>query len=257
MKQIFQEKYEIQSQDIQHNQQLNLVRLIDYLNKTAGSHSKSFGYPLKSLLEQGYSWILLYWNIRINTFPQTQLKDKFTIETWISKTRRCFAYREFVIKDSQDYTIAKASSKWIFYNMKRKKPAKLFSEFSNHKIIKPEILCPKSILDSYLLEQPSHQNLENVITVQKHDIDILDHVHNSKYIEWVINNKPDKIKLKYKLKHLQIFYHHETKYPGEVVLKQKLLPIKNIGEQLIYDKIWDKNKQRLSAEIATQWDFIN
>jgi len=255
MKQVFQEKYEIQPRDIQHNQQLSLVRLIDYLNEIAGSHSKSFGYPLKSLFEQGYSWILLYWNIQINELPL--LREQINIETWISQTKRCFAYREFIIKNNNNQIIAKASSQWLFYDIKKKKPAKIFQEFSNQQIIKPEKACEQSILNAAILKQPSSENLSNNIIVQKKDIDILNHVHNSKYIDWVLSVKPEEIKLQYKLNQLQILYHHEIKYPGEIILKQKLFPFKKDARLLVYDAIWDKNNQRLSAEIATQWDFIN
>jgi len=255
MKQIFQEKYEIHPQKIQHNQRLSLVRLIDYLNETAGNHSKSFGYPLKSLFEQGYSWILLCWNVEINELPL--LSEQIHIETWISQTKRCFAYREFIIKNKHNHIMAKASSRWIFYNINKKKPAKIFPEFSNQEIIKPEKACNQSILDSANLKKPPSKNITNHFIIQKNDIDILDHVHNSKYIEWILDVKPEEIKLQYQLNQLQVLYHHEIKYPGEVMIKQKIFPFKKNEENLIYDAIWDKAYQRLSSEIATKWQHIH
>ncbi len=255
MKQIFQEKYEIHPQDIQHNQRLGLVRLIDYLNETAGNHSKSFGYPLKSLFEQGYSWILLYWNIEINELPL--LREQINIDTWISQTKRCFAYREFIIKNKHNHIIAKASSQWIFYNINKKKPAKIFPVFSKQEIIKPEKACEQSILDSAILKKTASKNTTNNFIIQKNDIDILDHVHNSKYIDWILNVKPEEIKLQYQLNQLQVLYHHEIKYPGEVMIKQKTFPFKKNEKLLIYDAIWDKKNQRLSSEIATKWKYIH
>ena len=255
MKQIFQEKYEIPPQDIQHNQRLSLVKLIDYLNETAGNHSKSFGYPLKSLFEDGYSWILLCWNININELPL--FREQIHIETWISQTKRCFAYREFIIKNKHNHIMAKASSQWIFYNINKKKPAKIFPEFSNQEIIKPEKAFDQSILDSAILKKLSNKNRTDSIIIQKEDIDILNHVHNSKYIDWILNVKPEEIKLQYKLNQLQVLYHHEIKYPGEIIIKQKLFSLKKNGELLIHDAIWDKDKQRLSAKIATKWKTID
>jgi medium-chain acyl-[acyl-carrier-protein] hydrolase len=255
MKQVFQEKRKIDSQDIQHNQQLSLVRLIDYLNEAAGNHSKSFGYPLKSLFEEGYSWILLSWNIQINEL--SLLKEQIKIETWISQTKRCFAYREFIIKNKHNNIAAKASSQWLFYNIKKKKPAKILSAFSNPKIIKPEKACEQTILNSDILKQSSAKNITNSFIIQKEDIDILDHVHNSKYIDWVLNAKPEEVKLQCKLRQLQIFYQHEIKYPGEIIVKQKIFPLTKNDELFIYDAIWGKENQRLSSEIATKWQYIN
>jgi medium-chain acyl-[acyl-carrier-protein] hydrolase len=255
MKQVFQEKHEIHSLDIQDNQRLSLVRLIDYLNEAAGNHSKSFGYPLKSLFEEGYSWILLSWNIQINEL--LLLQEQINIETWISQTKRCFAYREFIIKDNHYNTVAKASSQWLFYNIKKKKPAKIFSEFSNPEIIKPEKACEQTILNSDILKQSSTKNITNGFVIQKEDIDILDHVHNSKYIDWILNVKPEEVRLQYKLRQLQIFYHHEIKYPGEIIVKQKIFPLTKNDELFTYDEIWDKENQRLSSKIATKWQYIN
>jgi acyl-ACP thioesterase len=240
--------------DAQDNQNLSLVKLVDYLNETAGNHSKSFGYPLKSLFEDGYSWILLGWNIQINELPL--LKEQINIETWISETKRCFAYREFLIKNKHNHIIAKASSQWIFYNVSKKKPAKIFSEFSNREVIKPEKACSQSILSTALAEEPSGKVITNSFSIQKKDIDILEHVHNSKYIDWVINVKPEKIKFQYKLSQLEILYHHEIKYPGEIIIKQKIFPLEKNGKLLIYDAIWDSEKNRLSSEIATKWLYI-
>ena len=253
MKQLFHVIFKMHTIDAQDNQNLSLVKLVDYLNETAGNHSKSFGYPLKSLFEDGYSWILLGWNIQINELPL--LKEQINIETWISETKRCFAYREFIIKNNHNHIIAKASSQWIFYNIKKKKPAKIFSEFSNPKIIKPGKICRQTILNSDILKQSSGKETSDGFIIQKKDIDILEHVHNSKYFDWVINVKPEKIRLQYNLKQLQILYHHEIKYPGEIIIKQKILPSEQNGDLLIYDTIWDKENQRLSSEIATKWQY--
>jgi medium-chain acyl-[acyl-carrier-protein] hydrolase len=255
MKQIFQEKHEIHSRDTQHNKQLSLVRLIDYLNEAAGNHSKSFGYPLKSLFKDGYSWILLSWNIKINKLPR--LKEQINIETWISQAKRCFAYREFIIKDNHENIMAKASSQWIFYNIKMKKPARILPEFSNKEIIKPDKVCDQSILNDTITKQPFSKSTKKHFLIQKKDIDILNHVHNSKYIDWVLKAKPEDVKLQYKLRQLEIFYHHEIKYPGEVMIKQKIFPLTKNGELFIYDAIWDIEKNRLSSEIATKWQYSN
>jgi medium-chain acyl-[acyl-carrier-protein] hydrolase len=252
MEQSFKKTFEVHLYETKHNQQLNPVKLIDYLNDTAGSHSESLGYSLESLYKKEYSWILLSWNIGIDQLPQ--LREKIDIETWISQTKRCFAYREFLIRNNQNKIIVRASSQWIFYNINKKKPAKIFSEFSNLWTVNPEKACNQSIIGSSLLKQTEYQNTENTFIIQQKDIDILDHVHNSKYIDWVIEIKPGTIQQQYILKHLQILYHHEIKYPGEVIIKQQIMSSKNNYEQLIYDLIWDKNEKRISTEVATQWE---
>ncbi len=252
MKQVFQKTWEVHSFDILNNQQLNPVRLVDYLNDTAAHHSESLGYSMETLFHKGYSWILLSWNISINRWPR--LREIINIETWISQLKRCFAYREFIIKDRQNKHIIKASSRWIFYDINRHKPIKIPVELSHLWLIKKVEACSPSIIDADLFQQSDGPNKEQHYFIQEQDIDVLGHVHNSRYIDWILLRKPKIIKEKYSLKHLQVFYHHEIKYPGEIIVHQKIFPQKNKLEYLIYDQIWDnRNKQRVATIVVTQW----
>lgn len=254
MKQAFNKIFEVHSYDVLNNQQLNPVKLIDYFNDTAGHHSESLGYSIETLFKKGYSWILLSWNISINRWPH--LRERIEIETWISRIKRCFAYREFLIKSNQNESIIKASSHWIFYNMNKQRPAKIPLALSNLWLIKPVEACSLSIINSFLLREPKYQNEEKEYVVQMQDIDILGHVHNSRYIGWIMENKPEIIKQHYTLKHLQVLYHHEIKYPGEIMVQQKIFPQQDKSKQLISDQIWDKNKQRVATEVVTQWQLF-
>lgn len=254
MKQNFKKTYSVLLDKLNNGKQLSPVNLIDYLSNTAGSHSESLGFSLESLYKKGYSWILLSWNIKIEQLPV--IEEKFQIETWISKSKRCFAYREFLVRNSQSKIIINASSRWVFYNIKKRKPAKIFPEFSAYWTINPEKSCNKFILDTPLIKQSVNNKTEHNLIVQKEDIDILNHVHNSKYIDWVLKIKPKAIHEKYMLKHLQANYHHETKYPGEVIIRQQFMKLRKNNRQLGYDEVFNKNEQRISAEIATEWELI-
>jgi len=253
MKQIFEKTFKINFPDKEHyGQKADPVILIDYLNNIAGGHSEVLGYSLKTLLTRGYSWILLNWNIKINELPESG--ENINFQTWISQTRRCFADREFLIQNNQNQIILQASSRWIFYNINKQRPVKMFPEFFDNRIIKPEVAFHKSILDSSILERNRFTASEILVIVQRNDIDMLNHVHNSRYIEWIINNKPEKIRNQYKLSHIQVSYKHEVKYPGKVLVKQFLITQEDNSRLLVYDKIWDKDKERLSVEIATEWE---
>jgi len=254
MEQTFKKNYSVLLNKINTDKYISIVSLIDYLGNSAGSHSESLGYSLGSLFKRGYSWILLSWNILIDQLPKT--KETFQIETWISKSKRCFAYREFLVRNSQNKIITHASSRWLFYNIKKRKPTNIFTEFSTGWNAIQEKACNKSILGSPLIKQPTYKKTEHSFVVKKEDIDILDHVHNSKYIDWALNVKPETIYKKNMLKHIQVYYHHEIKYPSEIIIQQQFKKTENNNEQLIYDKIFNKNEQRISAEIATKWEII-
>ena len=253
MKQIFEKTFEVHDNEVLSNRLLNPVKLVDYMNEIAGYHSESAGYSMATLFRKGYSWIVLSWNIGINRLPE--LGDTIKIETWISEIKRCFAYREYLVKNEQGEILSKASSRWIFYNISKQRPERIPLQLAANWQLKPVTASPVSIMDSEILKGSNFINKEKNFAVQKQDIDILDHVHNSKYIDWVMGSKPEFIKEDYSLKHLQVFYEHEIKYPAEIIIRQKIFSQLNKRQYLIKDEICDREKGIIFSEVVTQWDL--
>lgn len=254
MNHSYTKNVEVRLLETNHDQELNIVCLVDHLNDVGGSHLESLGYSLESLFKKGYAWILLSWNIHIDKLPP--LKEKIQIKTWVSKINRYFVYREFLMVDHTNQVIVQVSSQWLFYYIFKRKPVKIFPDLSNKLTIDSDNAYLLPIIDSSISRRPVYLNSEKRISVQPKDIDILGHVHNSKYIEWVMELKPERVKQQYKLQNLQVQYHHEVKYPGEIIIKQYLTTSEIDDQQLIYDKIWNKNDQKISAEVTTQWKYV-
>ena len=248
----FQKIFEVHSYEAFYNGQLKPSKLIDYLNDTGENHSEEIGYSMENIFQRGFSWIALSWNVAIEKWPQ--LRDKITIETWISKVKRCFAYREFLVRNSRNGIIIRASSRWIFYNLVKNRSERIPQDLINLWPVSRQGACFRLIIDAALLEQPADMGFENSFSVQKQDIDILDHVHNTRYVGWSMENKPDSIKKDYILKHMQVNYHHEVKFPGNIIIKQKIYPLPDKQELLIHDRIIANDKHKVSTEIVTQWE---
>lgn len=248
----FQKLFEVHSYEVMANQKLNPASLIDYLNDIAEHHSESLGYSMETLFKNEFSWIVLNWNICLKKLPI--LRDIITIETWISQVKRCFAFREFVIKDSQNKEIIRASSQWIFYHLKKQRSTKIPLELSSLWPINPDVSCPFQLIDSDLFNNIDYYIEETEYSIHRQDIDFLEHVHNSRYIDWIIDNKPDFIAKQYYLKHLQVFYKHELKYPSNILIKQKIFPQQNRTNFLIHDQIWLKNENFLTTEVFSLWE---
>jgi acyl-ACP thioesterase len=169
MKDRFRKTFEVHLYDLSSHKQLNPVKMVDCFNDAAGSHSESVGYSVESIFKKGYAWILLSWNIRVEEIPQ--LREKVLIETWISQIKRCFVNREFIMMNNLNQILIRASSRWIFYHIHKKRPAKIFSELSNQWTINSEEACHPSIMTSVFLKQPIYGNREKTFLVQEKDID--------------------------------------------------------------------------------------
>ena len=236
-----------------NHQQSIIETIIDYFNETAGCHSEQLGFPLKLLFTKGYSWVLLSWNIEIDQLPRNG--DKLNIETWISHTKRCFVFREFLVKSNDTNIIIRASSQWVFYNINKKMPVRILYELANKWIINSRKACPSATNKFILIENSSFNKIDaKRIAVKSDDIDFLDHVHNSKYINWIFSSKPKTILHNYILKKLEIYYLHEIKYPGDVFIKQQSVLLESNKNAVIDDYIWDQQKERIATRARSYWN---
>ena len=251
----FQKTFEVHSYEAFYNRQLKPVKLFEYLNDTAEHHSESVGFSMENLFFKGCSWILLSWNICIEKWPS--LRDVILIETWISHIKRCFAFREFLVKNSQNEILIRASSRWIFYHIGKKRAERIPEKLVNQWPTNRSVACPESIIDSANLKTQGSQKIENSFIVQKQDIDILDHVHNTRYIDWIMQNKPEEIRQNYSLKHIDVSYRHEIKFPNDVLIKQSISSsLKNL-EEIVYicDEIMTPDKPELASLIVSKWEL--
>ena len=248
---MFTKSFQLNSRNQNHNQHETLVTLIDCLNDTAVSHSELLGYPLETLFKKGYAWILLFWNIEVIQLPR--FGEKISIETWISQARRCYAFREFFIRNQRNRILVRASSQWVFYHIHRRRPVTIFLNLCTQWKMNPEQACQRLFMDPSFPEQPANPDRGKNFSVQQENIDILNHVHNSQYIDWILNIKSQTMLNQYRLKYLQVKYLHEIKYPGEILILQRQF---SPGEQhlkTISEAIWDKTEKRIATKIVTQW----
>jgi len=62
-------------------------------------------------------WVLYRWLIKIDRLPK--LGETITVQTWASSFERFYGNREFIVLDGRDNPIVKASSVWIYFNIKK------------------------------------------------------------------------------------------------------------------------------------------
>ena len=66
---IYEYKTQIRYQDINEENELSDKGILNILLEAAGVHSKIVGYSLNNADETGYSWMLLYWKIKVYKRP--------------------------------------------------------------------------------------------------------------------------------------------------------------------------------------------
>jgi len=210
--QKFQKEFEVHYFEVNSYQELTPLALLNYLEETAIAHSESVGYGVNRLKEEGYGWILTHWQIEFEQYPR--LEEKIKIQTWPSRFERFYADREFLVLNADDEVIARASSLWIFFNLRKRRPLRVPKEIIEAYTFFPEKVISTPFPDFEFTQKGKTEHCE--FMVRRSDIDTNAHVNNAKYIEWVLETIPEEVYATYRISSLEVVYKKESTY-GQMI----------------------------------------
>jgi medium-chain acyl-[acyl-carrier-protein] hydrolase len=179
--------------------------------QTAASHSaESLGFGYHNMLESGMAWVLSRLKIRFHAFPL--IDDTVTIKTWPKKVeRKIWFIRDFEMFAADGRPLAAATSTWLLIDVNN---TRLMTEKNL-----PFTMPDNSNRDA-LAELPQKISLEANLQTQfsiiarYSDIDIMGHVNNARYADWVTDCFPIAMYRQKRLQSLQINFVKEVK-PGD------------------------------------------
>ena len=185
MENLHTDYYNIASYHVDFTQRLTPVSLFRFLQESAGQHAISKGFGWSHLAERNQYWILAKMQIRINRMPNW--REKIRTETWGTPPELLTAFRDFEFFDSDNQSIILATSSWHILNRETHRPEAL-SHFADD----------FPIIDRYAIkEKPQKIQIpavgavkSKVQTVVPSDIDMNQHVNNTKYVQWAMDCLP-------------------------------------------------------------------
>jgi len=187
--------------------------ILTLLEETAAEHCYSINHSLYQLADQNIGWVLISGVMQMERYPR--YKEKITIRTWLSSYTAIKGYRENIIYDQQSNIIGTARGLWIFFDINRRRPIKIFDDiinkwsFSNIKSINYDI--------SEKIEAIERPDYELKFKINKYDTDMIKHVNNIRYLQWAIESIPDDIIDKYYLHSIDGRFISEAHYGQTVV----------------------------------------
>lgn len=170
------------------NGEASPVTILMLLEETAADHCLAINYSLFDLLEKGIGWVLLSGRMVMDRYPK--YKEKITIRTWLSSFRTIRGTRENIIFDEQGEIIGRAKGFWLFFDIKRRRPVRLFDEILERWEINPKESIKCSNEDIEALESAFYSN---EFLIHRFDMDSYDHVNNLRYLQWAMESVPDNI----------------------------------------------------------------
>lgn len=207
---IYSHDWEINFTQCGPNGYLKYVDLCNLLQLTAAEHSILGGLSFNDMQEHHQAWVLSRIRIEIDALPKWQ--DKVTVKTWIESLEGNKSIRNIeMYLDGKK--IVGSTTFWAVFNTQLRKseplalPHEHFEKYPDHKA------TAQSFARINILQETEKVGERNVVLS---DLDIVNHVNNTKYLEWCLDTLHPKAVLKQHVKSLEMNFLRELNWNDAV-----------------------------------------
>ena len=193
---------------------LKLTELSNLFQLTASEHAVSAGLGFFDLQEYNQSWVLNRIRIEIDELPTWN--DFVDVKTWVEVLKGAKSIRDFIIEKDGKKLVG-ASSMWAVFNTVKRRPDILQIDTSH--IERFPDLKPTEVENS-LLKTDFGASKIIPYKVKFSDVDMVNHVNNTKYLEWCLDAINPEIMLEHRIKALDMNFLKEISHRDEVEIHQ-------------------------------------
>ncbi|WP_194768309.1 acyl-[acyl-carrier-protein] thioesterase [Tamlana sp. I1] len=208
---VFEQDYNIRSININANKKLGLYGLLGLLEDTTSEHAHKLDFGYESMIKQGFIWVLIRQKLKMKVWPLWH--DTITIKTWTLPINGFNATREFEIFLNGE-KIGACSTTWIILDSKSRRPRKITDldhSFSPRTDYTLDFSCSKIIT-------PEDLQIVQTIKVKNSDLDMNNHVNNTKYSQWALDLIPFEYHSKHQLNEYEINFLNESLLGDNIAL---------------------------------------
>lgn len=176
---IWKEHFKIRAFMVDQDRRLTLSMLSNLFQEVAGNHANFRKLGFEEMKAMNRFWVLNRMRLEVKAYPMWL--DEVEVHTWVSMMRGPFSNRHFAIFKNGKL-LASSFTFWVAIDATSHKPVRVNSD--------GVVILEDKIADCGPAEKLSALEDGQVIgeyKVQKSDIDMLGHVNNVKYLEWLLN----------------------------------------------------------------------
>lgn len=178
---IHVEKFSVRASEVNLKGKMTLPAICTLFQEVAGNNAKALNFDITDLKDQNMTWVLHRMDIQIERYPDW--RELITIETWPAAGDALRAYRNYRILGDDGNEIGCCLSYWMMINLDTRRPIRIPQEVLDARLPdKDHVLQIKKDRPDPVEEA----DLSREISVRRSDLDMNDHVNNSRYVEWMM-----------------------------------------------------------------------
>lgn len=200
--------------------------ILSYCQECAYMHSKDMGVGYNKLKEIGVAWVLSRINVECQRVPAWN--ETIKIRTWHKCQSRIFSIRDYIFYDEPQNEIIKVTSSWVVINTSTRRISRIDRLLGNEAlglIVDSEASAIDE--EAKKVDLPQQQTLLAEHIVRYSDVDVVQHVNNARYLEWICDLSPLQLLPNRALSSITINFNHEATL-GEVVSLSSSTPSENV-----------------------------
>lgn len=189
MTNYFEKQFELRYFEMNKFGEASSAAMLTLLEETAADHCHAIDHSLYDLEEKNAGWVLLSGIMDMKRYPK--YKEKITIRTWLSGYSSIKGIRENIIYDEQQNIIGKAKGLWVFFDISKRRPTRIFDEIKERWSYNEALCTDHNITAS--ISPISNATYAKKFKVNRYDVDMNKHVNNIKYLQWVVESVSEDI----------------------------------------------------------------
>ncbi len=201
-KTFLKQSFELFESDFDHNENLKISRLMEYMQNIATTHAQSLGFGWYDLDKRGLVWVVS--KMKLQFCRPIRRGEKFvTICTWPQKADKFFSNRFFTILNENNEEVANVLSVWLIIDKQNRKIVPCgkvdllnvpdYDETSN------------GVVNSFVRINKENLQFNYNFVARQSLLDVNGHVNNTHYVDFALDA------VEGAPKQIEIVYHKEIK----------------------------------------------
>lgn len=233
--------------------------LMSFMEEAAAEHCRAIGLDIFSLLESGQGWVLTGGALKVLRYPD--YGEQLCIETWISSWKNFSGIREYRIRSSSGEIVAEGGGRWVFWDIRTRKPIGIPQVFRDswHTSDDSPYRLMYPVSDTPEFPEPilgGDDDCSIGLKVRRGDVDLYGHLHNTTYMDWLMEAVPDTLYRDWEPRAFGIRFFGEACLGDEVIFSTRhgkrghLHEVRRVidGKLLVSGfSDWIERRSRLSA----------